>query len=379
MIDAASGLAKLTENYEMAATEQLALQEQIAAEVLNAFNIALGSQSLRMSDGGGTTNAKAQELYWRAQAKNNGERKSLIEAVALLDQAIRLDPRFAHAYVTRGAVLSNLADKLTAAEAEARFAQSRASCAQALKIAPNLPAAQMGQATIYRMDLRFAESLDLFRKALAQPGSDSRIAANLARTLNHLAHYTEAEAVAQKAIDLDPLNNVAWLRKVRALTNGRKFSEATAALEEASRLEPTYYENFVQQAELAWLQGDRNKAMAALSGIRSRENAVPQEILFHARLGDRARVEQLKAESVAVGNDIDDVRMAAVHCCLGEQDAALALLERVAASRDVSALELPSRVDLKPLYDHPRFRAVVNAIGYPKPRFPSAGDIGFYR
>jgi serine/threonine-protein kinase len=379
LIDVATGLEKLAETYDMAVTDQFALQHEIAGEVLNALNIAIGSKRLSANGTGGTTNAKAQQLFWRAGAKNNGERQSLIQGVALLDQAIRLDPGFVNAYVNRGAMLLNLADKLMPAEADVRTAQARESYAMAMKLAPGLPAVQMAQATLHRIDLRFRDSLAWYRKAMAQPGSDSRIATNFATTLARLAHYTEAQAAAQKAVDMDPLNNIAWLRKARALYRGHNFAEAEAALEEAIRLNPTYFGNFTVQSELAWRRGDKEEALAALGRIRNRENAIRYEIILHARLGDRARVEQLKAESAAAQAQVDSVRMAAVHCCLGEQDAALSLLERTAARREASAVDLPSQEDLKPLYDHPRFRAVVKVIDYPPPLYPSPGDIGFYR
>ncbi|HEY1153896.1 MAG TPA: hypothetical protein VGE73_08610, partial [Pseudolabrys sp.] len=100
--------------------------------------------------------------------------------------------------------------------------------ASALKIQPNDPSvlSNLGLSYALSKDLTRAEAT--LRRAVAQPGADSKARQNLALVLGLQGRFTEAEAIARA--DLPPeqaAENVAALRQMVAEHRGR--ADATSS------------------------------------------------------------------------------------------------------------------------------------------------------
>jgi len=66
--------------------------------------------------------------------------------------------------------------------------------------------------------------------------------------------------------------------------------------------------------------------------------------------------------------EVDLPAIAAVYTALGERDEALAWIEKGYNIRHVVMMDILWRFELRPLYDEPRFQAVIQKMNLPDPR-----------
>ena len=112
LVDGSNGLEKWSASYDRPDGNVLAIQTDIAQNVVAALSVELGSAGVKALTVGGSNNAEAHDLYLRAttQVQNDDSEASLKDANALLDAALAKDPQFAKAYAAKSRNLSYLAD-----------------------------------------------------------------------------------------------------------------------------------------------------------------------------------------------------------------------------------------------------------------------------
>ncbi|MBN1238495.1 MAG: winged helix-turn-helix domain-containing protein [Gammaproteobacteria bacterium] len=267
-----------------------------------------------------------------------------------------------------------------------------------------------------RRSQRFA--MDLFNQALTVDPASARACAGLA--LSHVvlyrsgaeSHRLEALAAAERAVGLDPRSAEAWTARGAAAALGGAHQEAEAAFERALAENRSLFEAWFYYGHASIESGRYGKAAELYERAAELRPDDYQALVFAAQayrsLGDRererdaaqrqiaaaygaltadptdARALSLTAGSlIAVGRH-DEARAWSLRACalepdepyvhynaacafalLGETEHALAALEN---GRDGHVLCRPSWVerdeDLASLRDHPRFKALLSALGH---------------
>ena len=144
LVDGSNGLEKWSASYDRPDGNVLAIQSDIAQNVVAALSVELGSAGVKALTVGGSTNAEAHDLYLRAttQVQNDDSEASLKDANALLDAALAKDPQFAKAYAAKSRNLSYLADVGHSPEETASgYSNAVAAGRRAIELAPRLPTA----------------------------------------------------------------------------------------------------------------------------------------------------------------------------------------------------------------------------------------------
>ena len=142
LIDGKNGLEKWSASYDRPEGNVLAIQSDIAENVVAALSVELGSAGVKALTIGGSSNPAAHDLYLRAttQVQNDDSEASLKEANALLDAAIAKDPQFAKAYAAKSRNLSYLADiGHTPEETAQGYANAVLAGRRAVALTPRLP------------------------------------------------------------------------------------------------------------------------------------------------------------------------------------------------------------------------------------------------
>jgi tetratricopeptide (TPR) repeat protein len=150
------------------------------------------------------------------------------EALTALEQAIRLDPNNALAYLGKGATLDDLK----------RYEEALAAFEQAIRLDPTDALAYLGKGTTLHDLKRYEEALAAYDQAIRLDPNYASAYYHKGNALRKLKRYEEALVAFEQAIRLDPNYTYAYISKGNALHNLKRYEEALTAFEQAIRLDP---------------------------------------------------------------------------------------------------------------------------------------------
>jgi len=262
LIDADTQSHLWAQDYTRALDNVFGVEGEVAEKIANALNAKLSSAETARLAAVPTRNEAAYDLFLRAEYQTNqaelgaGNPLMLATAIPLYRQAIEKDPDFALAY----ARLSYAESYLTYEGAGGQDAvqldtRARADAEQALKLVPDLAAAQLalgynaywghrdfdgaieafaavlalrpndpgaleGQGLAQRRLGRFDAAIASFQQAFTQNPRSSVLAANIASTYMAMGRYADAERWSQRALTLEPRNIAAKENYVQSILLG---------------------------------------------------------------------------------------------------------------------------------------------------------------
>lgn len=207
LVDATTGYHEWSQTYDRQFTDIFKLQDDLAAAIVQALQEKMGAAVPAPAPRAPPTrDVEAYQLYlqagivWRTNLED-GYR----HAIALYDQAIARDPKFARAIAARSRARAYcillgypLANGLADAERDAR---------QSLALEPGLAQAHLALATTYALRADWLEAEANMRAALAEDASDPEIRAFYSvGVLAATGRLREARSQASQAYSLAPAN-----------------------------------------------------------------------------------------------------------------------------------------------------------------------------
>jgi serine/threonine-protein kinase len=255
-------------------TDIFAIQSDIAEQVARAMDVTLNPGDRPAVREVPTTNLRAYDAYLRAQASldrdfgQNWEAQRL--ALESLEQAVRLDPRFAAAHARLGWLHARMADfgydlsLGTGVTTEQRWEMARAAVERSLAI-DSLSAVAHGVLARYYWKIAVDTARARGELALAQrsePGSRETMEARV--WLADPGRTDEGLRELERAAALDPRNAERWTSIAVMQQVARDFPAAQAALKRASAIAPTEASIYVWRAWLYLMQDRRDSARAVL-------------------------------------------------------------------------------------------------------------------
>ncbi len=212
LVQTSDGFRLWSENYEGQLRDVFQLQELIARAMIDQLKVVLrGDQSSRLVKAP-TSNVQAYSLYLQATAIfNRRESTRFPEAIAQLQEAVRLDPNFARAHA-RAALIHSLAPvydaRLRESSAEATLREVR----RARELDPTLaePGAALGQMLLNQR--RRVEARAAYEQALALDPEDLNTSFWLAIADNSAGYLKSSAEGLDKVLAKDPmfLNGLYW-------------------------------------------------------------------------------------------------------------------------------------------------------------------------
>jgi len=229
LADVSDGSHIWSETYDRTMTDIFAVQDDVAAAIIDALQIHIGTNPTR---GRPTENTEAYTLFLKARASVNANKNRPAEELLL--KAVEFDPQFAEAYELLAFCYYNLGGtRGKAAEGQKLMAET---AAKALAIDPDLVFAQAlyesGNPDTYSY-LGAIEALE--RAVRQQPGNPWPLDAFIFPLLE-TGYLREALGLAERYVDLDPLSPAANVYLFDTLYAVGRTSEAVAALEVAAQL-----------------------------------------------------------------------------------------------------------------------------------------------
>jgi tetratricopeptide (TPR) repeat protein len=184
--------------------------------------------------------------------------------------------------------------------------------------------------------------------------------------VSRLGNEAESLRLAQKALDLDPLNEDSYENWVGALFDARRYEEAVRFAEQTKRKSPDLYDDELLLAMCFLMLGRLRQAQEQLAFVRIDSwERLTGEALVLGRSGDRSGAERKILRMQSLMGDAASYQYAQIYSDLGDKEKALATLEHAWTVRDPGLFNI--RVDplLDPLRKEPRFEALLKKMNFP--------------
>ncbi len=300
LIQVSTGSTKWQEPFDAALTDVFKVQADVAGQVAQALDLAMGTPQRAALAAKPTDNAAAYDAYLKGEAASQtmgtGDPLRLRSAIGFYEQAVALDSGFAQAWAELSRAHSLLYANGTPDPASARRAregadralrlaqnqsvghlalgdyyasvppdqeQARLAYEAGLRISPN-DAELLGASALVEISTgKWEEALQHFSRAQALDPRSLAVARRLAYTLLRLRRYPDALAASDRALALVPDNVQVLENKAMVFLGQGDLEGARRVIREAPpSIDPTvlaaYFGNYY---ELYWLLTPEQQAL----------------------------------------------------------------------------------------------------------------------
>ncbi len=371
--NAVTGFHLWSQTYDRDLGDVLKLQTEIADAVTSALKITLLGDAAEKVQLGGTRSPAAFDAYLRgirlARASPSGptameECRAPIDA---LSEAINRDPNYALAYARRALVREDCVGYSSAWLLEPGIAKYvRSDAERAIELAPGLADAYAALSNLEAnlLNLEAADQACTHALALA-PSSD--LGLNYCSWLAVALGRADAGiALARRGVAADPLNAVSYRALGHALLLSRRYSEATAAYQNAIALDPDNAgDQYWKLGQSYYLAGDLPEARASCEVKPDHWYSLVCKAIIYQKLGRREAATAATRRAAEQSGDAGGYQFAEIYAQWGENEAALGWLEKAMRLRDTGLAYLRADPLLDPLRQEPRFKAVERELKFP--------------
>ncbi len=206
LIRASDGFHLWSEAYDRKLENVFAIQDDIANRIAEALQLSMGISGPRKVMPR-SVNPEVYDLYLRARAMHRQRGEVLLEAVALFEQALAIDPEFAPAWAGLSHSYIVLPNYISSEEFQAMgdvLAKSVDAAERALELDSSLPTAIHALANTLFFRLEWAEAERYYRQALELDPDSADIMEDYVSLLTFSGQLEAARKVADRMIELDP-------------------------------------------------------------------------------------------------------------------------------------------------------------------------------
>ena len=370
LVDSRSKKLLWGEQYDRKLSELLTTQREIAATIIQKLQLKLSGEEKGLTKKY-TSSSEAYQLWLKGRYHFARRTKDdMLKSIDLFNQAVKLDPNFALAYVGIAESYSTIPSYPYASPEEC-VPKAKAAVARALELDPDLPEAHTVAGMIaatHDWDYPLAERE--FKRSL-------ELDPNLAIThyryawvyLSPMGRHDDAIAEMKRAMELEPLSIQQGANFAAVLMYARRFDEALEQAKKTNDLDPGHV------GGQAWLCHTYNaKGMYSESLSVSEKMSRPDYTFLaqmgyaYAKLGRRSEVETI-LKRWNEGRKTEYVMsywVAVTHAGLDDKDAAFAELEKSYQNRDWFLQRLKTDPFMDSLRDDPRYKEMLKRLNLPE-------------
>jgi serine/threonine-protein kinase len=356
LVDGSSGNQIWGEQYVRTKAEIVTLQSEIARDVSSKLRIRLSGEAQKRIAKDYTANSEAYQLYLKGRIHVFRITPDEIQqGMELFQQAIKLDPNYAPAYV--GLAEANRSLAIGSERNPAEYLPRAKDAAQiALTLDEELAEAHTALgAAIFWYERNWEESEKQYKRALElntnQPDAHLFYAHQLAVT----GHFEEALAHIKRARELDPTSTFVSTIEGQFLVDAGRFDEAIARLKDAIAITPNFWFPHLFLAEAYFKKEMYADAIVEAHKASELSKAQTVSLAFEAAMlakigrSDEARaiLNQLLNLSKQRDRWIPPYHVALVYNALGNSDEAITWLNKAIDAHDpkIAFLKIETRWD----------------------------------
>ena len=368
LVNAADGSQRWSETYDRELQDIFAVQEEIARSVADKLRVALLGAEIKAPAEPSNQNLEAYNSFLLGQFEfGRFNIESTRRAIEHYEHAVRLDPRYARAWGELAWSYCRLGFFTGAAGRDA-FLRGREAAEMALKLGPDVAAAYSALAYIHmnlEWDLPAAEAV------LARAGGsgvrDPRIKNTLAILRTYQNRPEEALVLRREAVALDPLDVILKGNLATVLTILGRYDEAEAVARRALEIQPNSSLNHYLICRIHILRGQPD---AALREAQAESGEIYRHLgiaLAHTARGDRAAADAALATMIERHGHDNPFRVSLIYAARREADKVFEWLDRAYEARDPRVINTTSEDWLEPYHSDPRFIAFCRKVGLTPP------------
>ncbi|MBX3292079.1 MAG: tetratricopeptide repeat protein [Acidobacteria bacterium] len=370
LIDSRTKKLIWAEQYDRKMTDLLATQREIATTITQKLQLQLSGESEQKLAKKYTNNDEAYQLYLRGQYHLARRSKDdLLKAIEYYEQAIKLDPDFALAYVGMSyAYSSGIGNSFLPVSYEEGISRAKNAAVRAGEIDPNLAEAHSAMGTAFRLEWKWPEAERALKKALEIDPNNASAHYFYGLYLQSVGRTGDAVREIKMAVDLEPMSLIMQANLGGAYLFDR---QSQLGLDQAKRtfdLDP----NFISgRFWLAYAYTVNQKFAEAIELMESAPiDEVSQRLLArfrgyaYAKSGRRSEAEAI-LNKYRSDPEFSAQSAAMIYGALGEKDKAFAALDiGFTRKQDMARMKVDPLFD--DLRDDPRFAALLKRMGLPE-------------
>ncbi len=357
------------DQYSRRQSDLLAVQDEIATEILDKIRPRLSGAEKEKATKRHTEDSAAYQLYLQGRFHwNKGTTSGYRNAIEYFQRASERDPKYALAYA--GLADSYLMLGSTYVES---LSEAKSAAEHALKLDPNLAEAHvaLGHIRLW-LDWQWADAEREFKQGISLNPSSALAHNQYAGYLATVGRVTDAIAEVQHALTLEPLSvivntDLGWYllfadRQAEAIAQFRKTLgfdanavSARQGLGVALSMNGLHDESIAELTQALALSENSPVVMGHLGASygRAKRKAEADKTLRQLQaLSDR---QYVPSSSIAM-----------VYAAMGDRENALGRLEKAYDEHDFSLAQIAVAPWFKDLRGEARFQALVKKIGIPK-------------
>ncbi len=359
------------ETYESGVADVLTIQNNVAGQIARALVLEVAPERGRHPRS--VPNPKIYDAYLMGLYEaNQRSEPSLRKSVEYFKTAIQGDASYAPPYAGLANSYLLLAGWLLMPPAEA-YPKAKAAALHALELDETLAEAHTTLAEAeHEYEWKWADAEREFRRAIELDPNSAIAHKSYAEFLMHGARSAEAIREMERARDLDPLSLIVNTLVGFTYSNARQYNRAIEEYEKVIQLDPQF-------APAHYFLG------GALTNVRQYDDAIAHlqkaKDLTHgaslmsvglargyALAGRRAQAQQGLRELQLRGTHhyVSPYGLAQVYATLGDNSAALDMLDRAANEHAFEILFLRVDRSFDSLHENPRFEGLLKRVGFPQ-------------
>ena len=279
LIQVSTGSTKWQQPFDASLTDVFQVQADMAGQVAQALDVALGSPQKATLEERPTSNAAAYDAYLKGEAQSvsvgTSDAVRLRASLPYYEQAVALDSAFAQAWTQLSRTHSLIYVNGSPSQESAQRALEAAE--RARRIAPNHFQGHLAMGDYYAsIPLDYLRALQEYDSGLRAAPSNSDLLSAAALAELSIGRWEEALQHLTRAATLDPRAVSVARRLAYTYLRLRHFPEAVAATDRAIALAPDNVTMFEIKVMAYLAQGDLDRARAAVAGATGKYD--PTEI-----------------------------------------------------------------------------------------------------
>jgi serine/threonine protein kinase/tetratricopeptide (TPR) repeat protein len=369
LTSAADGLTLWSDTYERENKEIFSVQDDITRAIIGALRLRLtaggGQTQSPGTEGPGTSNLEAYDLYLRGLYLVERRGKGVRQAADYFTQAIAKDTSFAKAYAALSMALE-LLTYFTPTPAYSVEGKAIAAANHALAIDPRLAEPHAALALSHMHALRWDLAEQEFKRAVQIDSASPTARTQYGRYFMAVGRIPDAVEQFQIARRLDPLAATASVWLSHTLFMAGQGDAALAESKRALELDPQLSTAHVFLSMDRAAAGRKDEARAIVGPGLSEVPWNGMSAYVLGQLGDTAGARSVLKNLDALPRNtwMINTARAYIYLGLGELDRALGSLEAAVAARETTPGWIPfADRPYDPVRSSPRFASVIRGFG----------------
>jgi TolB-like protein/predicted Zn-dependent protease len=274
------------EIYNRKLTDVFAIQSEIATTIADALEVTLTGAEKQVIAQKLTENAEAYDAYLRGMVFNReGSSATVAEkAVGALEEAVRLDPKFAAAWAMLARIHARTFFNNVDAS-ETRRLKAEQALQTALRLQPDLAESQLAQAFYqYWISHDYDGARDNFERLRTLLPNNADVLEVLGYITRRQGFWAEADAYLSQAVALNPRDRSLRVQVASGWEFNHSYAEALRLYDEALKIWPNDMTLLARKAGVYQAMGDLDRADELLNKFTPN----PDNVAAVARIYDRA-------------------------------------------------------------------------------------------